>query len=210
MTRTVPADGEGQAGSPVPTRILTFRRTACIPWAPRHRRPAASAMPTPRSPTRSRPCAAAEAEACLGTDLAVYAGLFAIAFAAATLLPAQSEIALGMLLAAGEQPAGALLVVASIGNVGGASVNWLLGRGVSRFRDRRWFPVSARTLESAEAWYRRWGQWSLLLTWLPVVGDPLTVAAGVLREPFLPFLLLVTCGVVGRYLVVAAITLGFW
>lgn len=141
-------------------------------------------------------------------DLTVYGGLFAIAFVAATLLPAQSEIALAALLVAGEQPALALLAVASVGNVAGSAVNWALGRGVARFRDRRWFPVSASALARAEAGYRRWGRWSLLLSWAPIVGDPLTVAAGVLREPFAVFLLLVTIAKVGRYLVVVAVSKG--
>lgn len=141
-------------------------------------------------------------------DLAVYAGLLLLAFAAATLLPAQSELALAALLAAGEQPAVLLLLAASLGNVGGSALNWALGRGVARFRDRRWFPVGAAALARAEAWYRRWGRWSLLLSWAPVIGDPLTVAAGVLREPFGVFLLIVAAAKVGRYLVVAAAVLG--
>lgn len=142
-------------------------------------------------------------------DLAAYGGLFTIAFAAATLLPAQSEIALAALLVAGEQPAVTLLAVASIGNVAGSAVNWTLGRGIDRFSGRRWFPVCAEALARAQAWYRRWGRWSLLLSWAPVIGDPLTLAAGVLREPFPIFLLLVAIAKIGRYLVVAAVTLGW-
>ena len=142
-------------------------------------------------------------------DLAAYAGLFAAAFTAATLLPAQSELVLAGLLVAGNQPAWALLAVASVGNVAGSVVNWALGRGVARFRTRRWFPVREEALARAEGWYRRWGRWSLLLSWVPVIGDPLTVAAGVLREPFLPFLALVTAAKLGRYLVVAAAALAW-
>ncbi len=141
-------------------------------------------------------------------DLAAYAGLFAVAFVVATLIPAQSEIALAGLLLAGQQPAMLLLTVASIGNIAGSAVNWGLGRGVARLRHRRWFPVSAQALARAEHWYRRWGRWSLLLSWAPVIGDPLTVAAGVLKEPLLPFLALVAVAKVGRYLVIAAVTLG--
>lgn len=142
-------------------------------------------------------------------DLAAYAGLFAAAFTAATLLPAQSELVLAGLLVAGNQPSWALLAVASVGNVAGAVLNWALGRGVARFRDRRWFPVREAAMARAEGWYRRWGRWSLLLSWAPVIGDPLTVAAGVLREPFLPFLALVAAAKVGRYLVVAAAALAW-
>ncbi len=141
-------------------------------------------------------------------DLATYAGLFLTALVAATLLPAQSEAALVGLLLAGAQPPWALLLAASLGNVLGSVVNWLLGRGVERWRDRRWFPVSAKDLDRAAVWYRRWGKWSLLLSWAPIIGDPLTLVAGVLREPFPVFLLLVTVAKVGRYLVLAAATLG--
>ncbi|ESZ28704.1 membrane protein [Mesorhizobium sp. L2C084A000] len=83
----------------------------------------------------------------------------------------------------------------------------MLGRGIERFRDRRWFPANQTQLNRAQVWYRRYGKWSLLLSWLPIVGDPLTVVAGVLREPFRVFLLLVTAAKVGRYLVLAAMTL---
>ena len=139
--------------------------------------------------------------------LLALSGLFAISFAAATILPAQSEAALVGLQVAG-YPVVLLLVVASIGNTLGAVVNWALGRGVERFKDRRWFPVSPSSLDRASAWYRRWGRWSLLLSWAPIGGDALTVAAGVLREPFWSFLVLVAIAKTGRYVVLAAATAG--
>lgn len=142
-------------------------------------------------------------------DIAVLGSLFGVAFIAATILPAQSEAALVTLLVTGKWSPLLLVAVASVGNVLGAVVNWALGRGVTRFRHRRWFPVGERALERATGWYRRWGRWSLLLSWAPIGGDALTVAAGVLREPFWSFLLLVTIAKAGRYLVLAAITLGF-
>ena len=143
------------------------------------------------------------------TDLSAYASLFAAALIAATILPAQSEALLVGLLLLGAQPAWLLVGVASVGNVLGSAVNWMLGRGVARFSDRRWFPVGPKALERAEGWYRRWGKWSLLLSWVPIVGDPITVAAGVLREPFAIFLLLVALAKTGRYVVLAALTLGW-
>jgi membrane protein YqaA with SNARE-associated domain len=139
-------------------------------------------------------------------DLAAYAGLFAAAFIAATILPMQSEAALvGLLLA--HYPPGPLIAVASAGNVLGSVANWLLGRWIEHFRDRRWFPATPQALERAQRWYHRYGRWSLLLSWAPIVGDPLTVIAGVLREPFPMFLLLVAIAKIGRYIVLAAITL---
>lgn len=141
-------------------------------------------------------------------DLAVYAGLFLAALAAATVLPMQSEAALVGLLLLDAQPAWLLITVASIGNILGSVINWLLGRFIEHYRNRRWFPVKETALKKAENWYRRYGKWSLLLSWAPVIGDPLTLAAGVLREPFPTFLLLVALAKIGRYLVLTAATLG--
>lgn len=136
---------------------------------------------------------------------AVYAALFGSAFLAATILPAQSEAILATLLLDGTHPAAILIAVASLGNVLGAVVNWLLGRGIERFKDKPWFPAKGTALTRAQGWYQRYGRWSLLLSWAPVVGDPLTVVAGVMREPFPIFLALVTVAKVGRYLVLAAV-----
>lgn len=140
-------------------------------------------------------------------DAAILAGLFLSAFLSATILPGQSEAALVALLLAGHQPAAVLLAAASAGNILGSVVNWLLGRFIERFRGARWFPVSDAALTRAEAHYARWGHWSLLLSFAPVIGDPLTVIAGVLREPLWRFLLLVSISKIGRYLVLAWATL---
>ena len=114
--------------------------------------------------------------------------------------------ALVALLLAGYPP-GLLVLVASAGNILGSTVNWWLGRGLLRFQDRRWFPVPPAALARAQRSYRRWGRWSLLLSWVPFIGDPLTLAAGVLREPFPSFIGIVTLAKLGRYLVLAAVTL---
>ena len=136
-----------------------------------------------------------------------YLSLFSVAFLAATVLPANSELLLAGLLVLGEQPAWALIAVATTGNVLGAGVNWLLGRYLLHYQDRRWFPVKKEQLDRAEAWYRKYGRWSLLLSWAPVVGTPLTVFAGVLREPLATFYLIVLAAKLGRYLVLAGIAL---
>ncbi len=141
--------------------------------------------------------------------IAAYGGLFVAALAAATILPMQSEAVLVGLLLTGRFEPGLLLLVASLGNVLGSVLNWLLGRSIERFHDRRWFPVKPTALASAQRWYHRWGRWSLLLSWAPIIGDPLTVVAGVMREPFPVFLALVTLAKVGRYLVLTAATSGF-
>ena len=140
-------------------------------------------------------------------SLAVYASLFGVAFIAATVFPLQSEAALIALLLNGQQPVWALIAVASVGNVLGSVVNWVLGRGIERFRDKRWFPASPAALERAQRAYQKWGKWSLLLSWAPFIGDPLTVMAGVLREPLPMFVLLVTMAKVGRYVTLAWLVL---
>ncbi|WP_159992591.1 YqaA family protein [Roseomonas sp. 18066] len=142
-------------------------------------------------------------------ELAAYSGLFAAALLAATILPMQSEAALVGLLLTERFSVALLLLVATAGNVLGSVVNWWLGRQMVRFQDRRWFPASPAALARAQRWYRKFGRWSLLLSWLPVVGDPLTLVAGTLRERLLPFLALVTLAKAGRYLALAWITLGW-
>jgi membrane protein YqaA with SNARE-associated domain len=137
--------------------------------------------------------------------LIAYSGLFLSALVAATVLPAQSEAVLAALVLAGEQPIWALVLVASVGNVLGSVVNWLLGRGLVTFRDKPWFPASPAALARAEGHYKRHGRWSLLLSWVPIIGDPITVVAGVLRESIWVFLALVTVAKVGRYVVLVAL-----
>ncbi|PWB31830.1 hypothetical protein DCO48_15385 [Pseudomonas sp. SDI] len=138
-----------------------------------------------------------------------YWGLFLAAFGAATLLPLQSEAVLVGLLLGNPEAVLDLLLVATLGNVLGSIVNWLLGRGIDRLRDKHWFPVKPAQLEKAQQRYRRYGHWSLLLSWMPVIGDPLTLIAGVMREPFWRFLALVSVAKGGRYLVLALLTLGW-
>lgn len=128
--------------------------------------------------------------------------LFAAAFGAATVLPFQSEVVFVGLQLAGQIGIGWLILVASIGNVLGAVVNYLLGRGIERFRHRRWFPASEAQLDRAQRWYRRWGVWTLLLSWAPF-GDAFTVVAGMMRTPVWLFVLLVTLAKTGRYAALA-------
>jgi membrane protein YqaA with SNARE-associated domain len=137
-------------------------------------------------------------------DVWIYAGLFSVAFGAATLLPLQSEAVLTGLLIASDHPAWMLIAVASLGNIGGSSLNFVLGRFIERFRHAAGFPVSADALRSAQDSYARYGKWSLLFSWVPVIGDPLTVVAGLMRERLSVFILFVTIAKTGRYLFLAA------
>lgn len=135
--------------------------------------------------------------------------LFFSAFGAATLLPLQSEAVLVGLLVRAPESVLSLLLIATAGNVLGSIVNWVLGRGIEHLRERRWFPFSPAQLDKAQQRYQRYGQWSLLLSWMPVIGDPLTLIAGIMREPFWRFVLLVTLAKAGRYAVLALVTLGW-
>ena len=138
-----------------------------------------------------------------------YLGLFVAAFGAATLLPLQSEAVLVGLLVSGHYSLWLLLGVATLGNVLGSLVNWWLGRWVEHFKGRRWFPVSDKQLDKARSHYARWGHWTLLLSWVPIIGDPLTLVAGVMREPLWRFLLVVTAAKALRYGAVIHLT-GYW
>lgn len=133
------------------------------------------------------------------SEITAYTTLFMAAFLAATLFPAQSEAVLLGLLSTKTYSVSMLLLVASVGNVLGAVVNWALGYGIERFKGHKWFPVSEAALAKAQSRYARYGRWSLLLSWVPFIGDPITVAAGIMREKFLPFILLVAIGKIGRY-----------
>lgn len=137
-----------------------------------------------------------------------YAGLFLVAFVAATILPAQSELVLAGLVLAEGYDLGLLLLVATIGNVLGSVVNWAIGRFASRYRGARWFPVPPRALARAERWYARWGLWTLLLSWAPVGGDALTLVAGILRAPIGKFVAVVTIAKAARYVVVIWVATG--
>lgn len=139
-------------------------------------------------------------------SLTVYALLFMSAFLSATLLPGSSEVALVALLASAKGTPLALIAVASLGNVAGAVVNWGMGKSFQYFKNRPWFPLKDATNIRAQAWFARYGVWSLLFSWVPVIGDPLTVVAGMLKVSFGHFLLLVTIGKVLRY----SLIVGVW
>ncbi len=129
-----------------------------------------------------------------------YLGLFAAAFLAATVFPFYSEAALVGLLALGYAPFW-LWAAATAGNTLGAAVNWVLGRFLLHYQDRKWFPMPKRELARAQGWFNRFGVWSLLMAWLPIGGDALTLVAGVMRVPFWLFFLLTAIGKGARYAV---------
>ena len=101
----------------------------------------------------------------------------------------------------------ALVSVATFGNALGAIVNWALGRFLSHHKNSHWFPIKTHKLEKAEQHYRKYGRFSLLFSWVPFIGDPITVIAGVLREPLWSFVLLVTIAKCARYIIIAMVVI---
>ena len=131
--------------------------------------------------------------------LSAYGLLLISAFLSASLLLGSSEAVLIGLLASAKGSPVLLIAVASVGNIAGSVLNWAMGRFVERFKGRSWFPLKELSINRAQAWFARFGVWSLLFAWVPVIGDPLTLVAGVLRVPLWRFLPLVTIGKVLRY-----------
>ena len=129
-----------------------------------------------------------------------YFQLFIISFLAATILPLSSELVLSTMLLTDSFDKYLLLVVASFGNILGSSVNWYLGKKILIFKDKKWFPANERQIAKGEIYFKKYGIWSLLLAWVPIIGDPLTVVAGILRVKFFTFLLLVSISKISRYI----------
>lgn len=134
--------------------------------------------------------------------MAMYLTLFASAFLAATLFPAQSETVLTGSIILKPQETALLVAIASIGNILGSIINWGLGRFFSHQSHRLLRPHSS-AMKRAQTWYQRWGWWSLFVSWVPIIGDPLTLIAGLLKEPLWRFVLVVSMAKTGRYLVLA-------
>ena len=131
----------------------------------------------------------------------IYLSLFTISFLAATILPFSSELTLAGLIATSNFDNLLLLIVASFGNVLGSVVNWALGSYSRNLTTKKWFPFKETQIERSSKWFRKFGKWSLLFAWVPVLGDPLTLVAGILRVKFIDFIILVAIGKVSRYLI---------
>ena len=95
-----------------------------------------------------------------------------------------------------------LLVFASFGNVLGSVFNWGLGFYARNLTIKKWFPFKETQIERSSKWFSKFGKWSLLFAWVPIVGDPLTFVGGLLRVRFLDFIILVAIGKVSRYLII--------
>ena len=132
----------------------------------------------------------------------IYLSLFAISFLAATILPFSSELTLAGLIATSNYDNLLLLIVSSFGNVLGSVINWVLGYYSRNLTIKKWFPFKEAQIENSSKWFNKFGKWSLLFAWVPIIGDPLTLVAGLLRVRFLDFIILVAIGKVSRYVLI--------
>mgnify|MGYP002178746076 CR=1 FL=1 len=131
-----------------------------------------------------------------------YISLFLISFLAATILPLSSELTLASLLNTDNYKSLILIGAASLRNILGSIFNWLLGVYLLKCINKKWFPFKDKQIEKSSKWFNKFGRWSLLFAWVPIIGDPLTLAAGLFRVKFIEFLILVTIGKVSRYLAI--------
>ena len=140
------------------------------------------------------------------SDLPTYLAMIAVGFVAGTFIPfvpASSEVFFAGLLATKNAEPAVLVAVATLGNVLGAVLNFVIGRQVAGLSDRKWFPATEPQLQFAGRQFNRWGVWILLMSWVPILGDLVTVVAGVLRTEFKQFLLLTSIGKFLRYAAIA-------
>ena len=134
----------------------------------------------------------------------IYLSLLTVSFMVATIVPFGSEVYFATLLSLGKYNNFLLLVSASVGNVLGSVFNWICGYYINYFIKKSWFPIKKDKIKKGTDLFNKYGKWSLLLSWVPFVGDPITFVAGTLRFSFIPFIILVSIGKVGRYLVIYA------
>ena len=120
----------------------------------------------------------------------------------ATIIPFGSEAYFITLLSLEKYNHFILFVVASVGNVLGSLFNWICGFYINFFIKKSWFPINNKIIDRGNKLFTKYGKWSLLISWFPLIGDPITFAAGTLRYPIIPFLVLVSIGKVGRYLII--------
>ena len=120
----------------------------------------------------------------------------------ATIIPFGSEVYFITLLSLEKYNHFILFLVASVGNVLGSLFNWICGFYINFFIKKSWFPINNKMIDRGNKLFIKYGKWSLLISWFPLIGDPITFAAGTLRYPIIPFLVLVSIGKVGRYLII--------
>lgn len=129
-----------------------------------------------------------------------FLSLFLTSFASATLLPGGSEALFVYLFSEHLNPI-LLLVVATIGNTLGSFVNYILGKYATDFALSKGY-MKEKHLQKATSLFEKYGAWSLLFSWLPIIGDPLTFVAGIVRYAWWKFLIIVCFAKLARYVFV--------
>ena len=132
-----------------------------------------------------------------------YLSLFTISFLAATILPFSSELILASMLSIENYNRTLLIISSSLGNILGSVFNWVLGFYFIKLQNKKWFPFNEKQISKSSLWFEKYGKWSLLFAWVPIIGDPLTFVAGTMKTKFFIFLILVGIGKISRYLFIS-------
>ena len=132
-----------------------------------------------------------------------YLSLFTISFLAATILPFSSELMLASMLSMENNNRILLIIISSLGNILGSVFNWVLGFYFMKLQNKKWFPFNKKQISKSSLWFEKYGKWSLLFAWVPIIGDPLTFVAGTMKTNFFIFLILVGIGKISRYFIIS-------
>ena len=141
------------------------------------------------------------------SSIEVYIILFTSSFASSTILPGHSEITLIALITQKKYEVFYLVFFASLGNILGSVLNWYLGLYFLKFKNKKWFPFNENQIKKVSKFFLEYGKWSLLLSWVPFIGDVLTLVAGMFRVPLYQFVVIVSVAKVSRYIFVSLIAL---
>lgn len=141
-------------------------------------------------------------------ELHILIFLFFLSIISASIIPAQAELVCFAFLASGKYTPWLLITAACAGTVIGTGINWVLGRYLTHFQDKKWFPVKPEYLHKAEVLFSRHGKITLLLAGVPLIGDPITIAAGAAKTRFSYFISLAAPAKCCRFLIVWLIYLG--
>jgi len=141
------------------------------------------------------------------SSIEVYIILFTSSFASSTILPGHSEITLIALITQKKYEVFYLVFFASLGNILGSVLNWYLGLYFLKFKNKNWFPFKENQINKVSKSFLKYGKWSLLLSWVPFIGDVLTLVAGMFRVPLNQFVVIVSVAKVSRYFFVSLIAL---
>ena len=135
-------------------------------------------------------------------SLEAYSSLFISSFLSSTILSGHSEITLTTFILFEKYSLFLLIFFASFGNILGSVINWYLGFYITKFVNKSWFPFKKKQLDNMSLWYLKYGKWTLFLSWVPFVGDPLTIVAGMFRVPLIIFISIVSISKILRYIFV--------